>query len=681
MPDQPCLQGGGCLSRTPACAEDSSRPLVDSEAEDSAVFVNLEGSTCNDSCHTASAAPSPWLIGLLAIVLWRRQRRALGAVLGCIVLLVAMPAVAQDVRPWMQLDGGALPGFVEPAPPPPWSLRTAVAVVHAEQPVRERTTQGSRDFVPSIDTLEVAGSLQLGTWFRVGASLPLAQTGFADGTSVSELGAPTLFLLREANDKLVMDVVLVQGRAGAPFTAGPGFGFGLTTRQPLALADLLVRVRFRGQWPVRTIGGVQWGNRLEWAVGGRTHGRVSLGAQVVGSAPVGLFWAPARGAWPVEVMPSWHYAATKAFEVDVFGGIGLTAGLGSSRWRLGASLRFTGTLRDRDQDRVLDVFDRCDDDPEDRDRFRDRDGCPEPDNDLDGFVDEVDGCPVDPETPNGYQDDDGCPDALAALTVRVTADEPTEQVYIAINGEGGWQLALQRTVTVPPGDHRVEVKAAGHLDWRKSVPVPEDGRTVDVWLRPIRYARCTLAVQSTDGAPLAATWDRFPDAVAIPAEGITVDLPRGVHEGSLRAEGHLETFVSVTAADPCTATWTLTPGEPSDPVRFVRDSAELDDRSGAALDALAAWLFAHPEVQRLRVTGHADPPGTPAYNLALSLQRAEAVVAALVRRGVATTRLEPAGDGEARRQLTVGTTVEVREATAPLRQVDFIVLVWDEAQD
>ena len=49
-------------------------------------------------------------------------------------------------------------------------------------------------------------------------------------------------------------------------------------------------------------------------------------------------------------------------------------------------------------------------DPEDKDDFRDEDGCPDPDNDQDGIADQDDSCPNDAEIINGVEDKDGCPD-------------------------------------------------------------------------------------------------------------------------------------------------------------------------------------------------------------------------------------------------------------------------------
>ena len=56
------------------------------------------------------------------------------------------------------------------------------------------------------------------------------------------------------------------------------------------------------------------------------------------------------------------------------------------------------------------MFDKCPNDPEDKDGFEDRDGCPDYDNDKDGIPDSIDKCPNQPEDLDGFQDADGCPD-------------------------------------------------------------------------------------------------------------------------------------------------------------------------------------------------------------------------------------------------------------------------------
>ncbi len=75
--------------------------------------------------------------------------------------------------------------------------------------------------------------------------------------------------------------------------------------------------------------------------------------------------------------------------------------------------RPAGGPLDRDEDGILDHLDRCPDDPEDRDRIQDDDGCPEDDADQDGVLDVVDLCPLVAEDPDGIEDDDGCPETDA----------------------------------------------------------------------------------------------------------------------------------------------------------------------------------------------------------------------------------------------------------------------------
>jgi opacity protein-like surface antigen len=65
---------------------------------------------------------------------------------------------------------------------------------------------------------------------------------------------------------------------------------------------------------------------------------------------------------------------------------------------------------DNDKDGIPDTEDKCPNEAEDKDGFEDYDGCPDLDNDRDGVPDTQDKCPNEPETKNGFQDDDGCPD-------------------------------------------------------------------------------------------------------------------------------------------------------------------------------------------------------------------------------------------------------------------------------
>lgn len=82
-------------------------------------------------------------------------------------------------------------------------------------------------------------------------------------------------------------------------------------------------------------------------------------------------------------------------------------------------------------------------------------------------------------------------------------------------------------------------------------------------------------------------------------------------------------------------------------IRFEFDSARLRPESSPLLDALQAGLAAERSA-RIRIEGHTSSEGEAAYNQRLSEQRAQAVVDALVQRGLARTRLAASGAGEAR---------------------------------
>jgi outer membrane protein OmpA-like peptidoglycan-associated protein len=75
-------------------------------------------------------------------------------------------------------------------------------------------------------------------------------------------------------------------------------------------------------------------------------------------------------------------------------------------------------------------------------------------------------------------------------------------------------------------------------------------------------------------------------------------------------------------------------------------------------------------ISMIRVEGHTDDRGAEKANLDLSQRRAQAVVAYLVRKGVAAARLEAAGFGEAR-PIAPNDTAENRGRN---RRVEFVIV-------
>lgn len=74
-------------------------------------------------------------------------------------------------------------------------------------------------------------------------------------------------------------------------------------------------------------------------------------------------------------------------------------------------------------------------------------------------------------------------------------------------------------------------------------------------------------------------------------------------------------------------------------ITFAFNSAQIDPAAQAVLQRQANWIRQFPEV-RFRVYGHTDLVGSNAYNKALGLRRAKAVVAFLATQGISPSRLE-----------------------------------------
>lgn len=74
-------------------------------------------------------------------------------------------------------------------------------------------------------------------------------------------------------------------------------------------------------------------------------------------------------------------------------------------------------------------------------------------------------------------------------------------------------------------------------------------------------------------------------------------------------------------------------------VNFAFNSAALDGAAQANLRRQADWIRQFPEV-RFRVYGHTDLVGSNAYNKALGMRRAQAVIAYLSSQGISRARLE-----------------------------------------
>lgn len=90
-----------------------------------------------------------------------------------------------------------------------------------------------------------------------------------------------------------------------------------------------------------------------------------------------------------------------------------------------------------------------------------------------------------------------------------------------------------------------------------------------------------------------------------------------------------------------------------DRIYFAAESAEIGERSRPILEAIASTLLGNPQIERVRVEGHAA--GNEPHGWALSAERAGAVRAALIAHGVDAARLEVVAFGASR---TLGADAE-----------------------
>ena len=145
-------------------------------------------------------------------------------------------------------------------------------------------------------------------------------------------------------------------------------------------------------------------------------------------------------------------------------------------------------------------------------------------------------------------------------------------------------------------------------------------------------ARTLAAVSALPGIH-AAVWVETPGAIA-PARNKPVDCSHRV--------------AAILAAHP---------------VNFSGDGSDLAPGADAIIDALALAVRTCPAA-RVEVIGHVAPADNPLFGLALSQARAEAVVEALVRRGIDTRNLEPIGLGTTQNDLQDRIEIRIRRISA-----------------
>ncbi len=291
------------------------------------------------------------------------------------------------------------------------------------------------------------------------------------------------------------------------------------------------------------------------------------------------------------------------------GGTRYTNGFEAADGRAFIGFIFEPSIGDKDGDGYKDDVDKCPEQPEDFDGYKDEDGCPDPDNDNDGILDVDDRCPNEPEDRDGDHDDDGCPegsdgdrDGDGILDSRDKCPDVPED-----------RDGFQDTDGCPDPDNDQD----GIPD--KKDQCPNDPEDKD-------------GFQDEDGCP-----DPDNDGDGIP------DIKD-------KCPNEPETFNGFEDEDGCPDKGDVSI-QGNDililkKIKFKTASAEILPESNQILDAVATTLIHHPEFLLVEIAGHADERAPDDYNLKLTQDRVNSVDAALVARGVDRSRLRSKGYGE-----------------------------------
>jgi OOP family OmpA-OmpF porin len=262
---------------------------------------------------------------------------------------------------------------------------------------------------PAQPRLEVSGFVGVdyfGDDIELGNSWAPEQkpsTAVLFGARLAWIALPDVTRNRDSRPHLDLGVEL-EGKLAASYTGGSFDGGRPSYFSPVIgyRAHVLARVAgvTRDLSPHLVIGG-----------GGET---VASTSPYMADDTDGLVYYGLGASWTVS--PRWavrldaRHGFTAGRMDDVTSTFELQLGAGA-RWELAAAPAPVPRVADTDEDGIADDIDRCPNEPETRNAFEDKDGCPDdPDQDGDGLGDARDRCPWDAEDRNGIDDDDGCPD-------------------------------------------------------------------------------------------------------------------------------------------------------------------------------------------------------------------------------------------------------------------------------
>lgn len=316
------------------------------------------------------------------------------------------------------------------------------------------------------------------------------------------------------------------------------------------------------------------------------------------------------------------------------------------------------------------------------------------DRDGDGIPDDIDKCPDEPETFNQYKDEDGCPDMLGtALILATRMEQAVEGVELTLTGAGDTYTLTSEANPVTVSDlmpGMYDLRATDpRFDGSAQVRIREGETKVEIKVEPVKPGSLTVAVRDPDGAAIqgAQITITVPNtegerALSADESGLsTIELPPGFYSVFVQAEGYglyredvsirSETGSEINAVLERPKTKVQAEKiEILERVFFEVGSARLQSRSNKLLSEIANIMLRNPDITLLEVAGHTSSEGSIELNTQLSKDRATSVVQYLVEQGVAPTRLKAVGYGPSKPLVPENTEAD----RAKNRRVEFNIL-------
>jgi outer membrane protein OmpA-like peptidoglycan-associated protein len=297
-----------------------------------------------------------------------------------------------------------------------------------------------------------------------------------------------------------------------------------------------------------------------------------------------------------------------------------------------------------------------------------------PDTDGDGIHDKLDQCVEKPETVNNWADEDGCPDQLATVKLRATfggADIPGAAVTLT-TPEGDQPLKTGdqpiEFQAMPQLALKAKAEVAGCLSGEAEVTTQEGATDFAIPLAYTDAAKIKFKVVDEEGEPVSGANIGFRNGdrrLCAPTDTKETDdkgsagaeVAKGKHEIVVRAKGYSIARVPFDTAELGAgvvevelAKTRVAVGAKAikilEKVMFETGSGVIKEESFPLLDEIANTLIVTPKIKKVEVQGHTDDRGLDEANQKLSQERADAVVAYLVGKGVQESRLIAKGYGE-----------------------------------